>query len=260
MNARADYAASLAHRLQGNRHEGPDRCENNRGVQPFRGPLIRTPCPAAAERLSKCLTGEIPGTREGEHLAPLPNSQLRQEMCRGAETVEAQALSTSELVCAIADQPGAQERRRFDVRKSLGYAKAIARIRDYMGRVAAVAAEAGEERLVAEVFPPRAAIVALAASPAKPRHANPVADCEIGCVGAQGHNLSDDFMLTALGDELSCDGSVVSRHLAELQTVDIVGQMLGHIAAVIRASDPQSAVEAIGMGALKARLVRRNIL
>jgi len=67
-------------------------------------------------------------------------------------------------------------------------------------------------------------------------------------------------MLTALGDELSCDGSVVSRHLAELQTVDIVGQMLGHIAAVTRASDPQSAVEAIGMGALKARLVRRNIL
>lgn len=67
-------------------------------------------------------------------------------------------------------------------------------------------------------------------------------------------------MLTAMGDELSSDGLIVSRHLAELQTVDIVGQMLGHIAAVVRASDPSTAVEAIGMSALKARLMRRNIL
>ena len=67
-------------------------------------------------------------------------------------------------------------------------------------------------------------------------------------------------MLAAMGDELSADGLVVSRHLAELQTVDIVGQMLGHIVAVIRSSDPQAAVEAIGMGALKARLLRRHRL
>jgi hypothetical protein len=67
-------------------------------------------------------------------------------------------------------------------------------------------------------------------------------------------------MLTEFGDELSSDGLMVSRHLAQLQTVDIVCQMLGHIAAVIRSSDPPSAVDAIGMGALKARLLRRNVL
>src|SRR4051812_16182978 len=33
-------------------------------------------------------------------------------------------------------------------------------------------------------------------------------------------------MLAAMGDELSSDGLIVSRHLAELQTIDIVGQML----------------------------------
>ena len=67
-------------------------------------------------------------------------------------------------------------------------------------------------------------------------------------------------MLSSMGDELSSDGLIVSRHLAELQTIDIVGQMIGHIAAVVRSSDPPGAVEAIGMGALKARLMRRSVL
>ena len=65
-------------------------------------------------------------------------------------------------------------------------------------------------------------------------------------------------MLSALGDELSADALVVSRHLAKLQTVEIVAEMLGHIASVVRSSDPPAAVNAIGMGALKARLLRKN--
>jgi hypothetical protein len=67
-------------------------------------------------------------------------------------------------------------------------------------------------------------------------------------------------MLGRMGDELASDALIVSRHLAELQTVDIVGQMLGHIAAVIRSSDPSGAVESIGMGALKARLMCKGRL
>ena len=67
-------------------------------------------------------------------------------------------------------------------------------------------------------------------------------------------------MLTSMGDELSCDGLIVSRHLAELQTIDIVGQMLGHIATVVRSSDQSAAVDGIGMAELKARLMRRNAL
>jgi hypothetical protein len=67
-------------------------------------------------------------------------------------------------------------------------------------------------------------------------------------------------MLSSMGDELSSDGLIVSRHLAELQTIDIVGQMLGHIAAVVRSSDPPGSVDAIGMGALKARLKRKSVL
>ena len=67
-------------------------------------------------------------------------------------------------------------------------------------------------------------------------------------------------MLDAMGDELSSDMAVVMRHSVALQTVDIVGQMLGHIAAVTRSSAPDRAVERIGMCELKARLSRQSNL
>jgi hypothetical protein len=67
-------------------------------------------------------------------------------------------------------------------------------------------------------------------------------------------------MLDAMGDELAADMGVVMRHAVALQTVDIVGQMLGHIAAVTRSSAPDRAVDRIGMCELKSRLTRRSDL
>ena len=43
-------------------------------------------------------------------------------------------------------------------------------------------------------------------------------------------------------------------------SLDIVGQMLGHIANVIRSSDPETTVGEIGMSDLKARLTRSGAL
>ena len=67
-------------------------------------------------------------------------------------------------------------------------------------------------------------------------------------------------MLDSLGDHLSGDPILLRRHATSLQSLDIVGQILGHVGAVIRSSDPGSAVGGIGMGDLKARLTRRNSL
>jgi hypothetical protein len=64
-------------------------------------------------------------------------------------------------------------------------------------------------------------------------------------------------MLDAMGDELSADMALVMRHAVALQSIDIVCQMLGHIAAVTRSSAPERAVERIGMCELKARLTRK---
>lgn len=67
-------------------------------------------------------------------------------------------------------------------------------------------------------------------------------------------------MLEAMGESLSSDGLLVARHVTALQSVDIVGQMLGHIANVVRSSDPDGAVERIGMGDLKGRLTRKSMV
>src|SRR4030095_7866578 len=66
-------------------------------------------------------------------------------------------------------------------------------------------------------------------------------------------------MIDAMGDTLSSDPHLVVRHMVSLQSVDIIGQILGHIANVIRSSDPDGAVERIGMSELKARLTRQSI-
>jgi len=67
-------------------------------------------------------------------------------------------------------------------------------------------------------------------------------------------------LLDAMGDELAADLLIVSRHPTSLQSVDILGQMLGHLANVIRSSDPDGAVELIGMCELKSRLQRKGTI
>ena len=54
-------------------------------------------------------------------------------------------------------------------------------------------------------------------------------------------------MLDLMGDALTADPDIVDAPRASLQSIDIVGQILGHIAAVVRSSDPAGAVERIGM-------------
>jgi hypothetical protein len=61
-------------------------------------------------------------------------------------------------------------------------------------------------------------------------------------------------MLEQMGDELALDHQVITEHALALQAVDIVGQMIGHIANVVRAEDRSAAVERIGMCELKAKL------
>jgi hypothetical protein len=67
-------------------------------------------------------------------------------------------------------------------------------------------------------------------------------------------------MLDALGDELSSDPILMRRHAVALQSLDKVGQILGHVRNVIRSSEPLSAVAEIGMSDLRARLSRDGTL
>ena len=61
-------------------------------------------------------------------------------------------------------------------------------------------------------------------------------------------------MLVMMGDELAMSPEVVAEHGLSLQAFAIVGQMLGHIANVVRADNRDEAIERIGMCDLKAKL------
>jgi hypothetical protein len=61
-------------------------------------------------------------------------------------------------------------------------------------------------------------------------------------------------MLVMMGDELAMSSEIVAEHGTALQAVDIVGQMLGHIANVVRAENQSAAIASIGMCELKTKL------
>ena len=61
-------------------------------------------------------------------------------------------------------------------------------------------------------------------------------------------------LLVMMGDELAMSPEIVAEFGMALQAVDIVGQMLGHIANVVRADDTKAAIDRIGMCELKAKL------
>jgi len=61
-------------------------------------------------------------------------------------------------------------------------------------------------------------------------------------------------LLVMMGDELAMNKELVAEHGMALQAIDIVGQMLGHIANVVRAEDRGEAIDRIGMCDLKAKL------
>ena len=73
---------------------------------------------------------------------------------------------------AMADQPGAEQRRGLPIGVAVGEGEAEARVGDGVLREAAVDVAAGEARALAQVLAPGAAERALAARPAQPRHAD----------------------------------------------------------------------------------------
>jgi hypothetical protein len=66
-------------------------------------------------------------------------------------------------------------------------------------------------------------------------------------------------LLEGLGDELIADLLLVQRHGKSLQSLDLIGQILGHVSTILRADDKAAVVEEIGMEDLRARLKRKSI-
>lgn len=96
--------------------------------------------------------------------------------------------------------------------------------------------------------------VALFKQPATPLPSDSVIDSRI-CEELESIRREID----GIADVLSNDMDLLTRHATELQALDRVDQVLGHLAQILARTDKQAAVEAIGMGDLKARLLGRPL-
>lgn len=66
-------------------------------------------------------------------------------------------------------------------------------------------------------------------------------------------------LLEDLGDALIADLLLIQRHGKSLQSLDRVGQILGHVASILRSDDKAATVEEIGMEDLRARLKLKGL-
>ncbi len=116
MDACADHGPAFGGALQRRRHQPADRGEDERGIEGLWRPLVRAARPDGAERLGEALRRVVAGSGEGEDAASLMARDLRYDVCRRAEAVDAKPLGvTCHTESAIADQSCAKERRRRDV-------------------------------------------------------------------------------------------------------------------------------------------------
>ena len=65
--------------------------------------------------------------------------------------------------------------------------------------------------------------------------------------------------LGQIGDTLSDDPVLVHRHAAQLQSIDLMQQVLGHLGRVVASADKAMAVERVTLSELKARLQRKPL-
>lgn len=65
--------------------------------------------------------------------------------------------------------------------------------------------------------------------------------------------------LEQLGDVLAADPVLLRRHAAQLQSIDLMQQVLGHLGRVVGARDKTMAVDRITLTELKARLKRKAL-
>jgi hypothetical protein len=65
--------------------------------------------------------------------------------------------------------------------------------------------------------------------------------------------------LAQIGDILSDDPILVHRHSAQLQSIDLMQQVLGHLGRVVASADKALAVDRVTLSELKARLKRKAL-
>ena len=137
--------APLAERFSASIISGPTGAKTMAASSCSGGRLVGAAGPVGAEAAGEGLALLVAGLGEGEDAPALVFRHLADDVRRGAEAVEAEALGVAgQAQRAVADQPGAEQRRRLQVGEALGYREAEALVGDGVLGVAAVDVVAGE--------------------------------------------------------------------------------------------------------------------
>jgi hypothetical protein len=151
--------------------------------------------PGGPQRAGELLPRGVAGLGKSEQLAALVARDLGNEVGRRPEAVQAQPPRVPRHhQRAVADQPGAQQRRRLGVAVARGQGEGVAVVGDGVLGVTAVDLVAGEAGVRTEVLAARAAVRASAARPAEPRHAHAVARREALDALALADDGADDLV------------------------------------------------------------------
>ena len=159
------------------------------------GGLSESPTHSAPKPRGEVLRLAVAGPGEGEDALALVAGDLRHDVRRGAEAVDAEGLGRARhAMRAVADQPGAEERRGIGIAVAVRDAEAVAVVGEDEVLVAAVEMAAGEARVVAEILLAGMAEAAAAAGAAEPGNADPLADGEAMGAVAHPRHLADDLV------------------------------------------------------------------
>jgi len=111
VDAAAHHPAALFYCAKGGGDECADRGEDDGGVERLGRRLLGAARPARAKAQGKLLRRRIARAGEGIDTPSLPGGDLRKDMGRGAESVQAERDSVPRhAIAAPADQPGAEQR------------------------------------------------------------------------------------------------------------------------------------------------------
>ena len=131
------------HRPQRRGHELADGSEDDRRVELLGRRAQRVAGPLAAELEREGLRRLVAARVKAKTRRPWCSGDLADDVRAGAEAVEPEPLPVAgHAQRAVADEPGAQQRRGLEVAEALGQREGVAAVGHGVRRVAAVAVQA----------------------------------------------------------------------------------------------------------------------
>jgi hypothetical protein len=103
-----------------------------------------------------------------------------------------------------------------------------------------------------------------ASAPPRPSIFKPAPPRPAPSANALDHRIAEELdhvvrKLEHLGGSLASNPILLQRHASELQSIDLIKQIIGHVARVVESSDEEWAVERITLQDLRARLQRKAL-